>query len=72
MNLYGLNWNKDHIKTIKKAIIVEGEKSVLLYASYFGWDNNICVACCGSSISAYQVQFLLDLGVEEIVIAFDK
>lgn len=72
MNLYGLNWNKDHIKAIKKAIIVEGEKSVLQYASYFGWDNNICVACCGSSLSAQQVQLLLDLDVEEIVIGFDR
>lgn len=48
------------------------EKSVLLYASYFGWDNNIAVACCGSNLSAYQVQMLLNLGVEEIIIAFDR
>lgn len=71
-NLYGLNWNKEAISAIKKAIIVESEKSVLQYASYFGWDNNICVACCGSSISAYQIQLLLDCGVEEIVIALDR
>ena len=72
MNLYGLNWSKDAIKTIKKAIIFESEKSCLLYASYFGWENNISVACCGSSVSAYQIQLLTDAGAEEIIIAFDR
>ena len=72
MNLYGLNWSKDAIKTIKKAIIFESEKSCLLYASYFGWENNISVACCGSSVSAYQIQLLIDAGAEEIIIAFDR
>ena len=72
MNLYGLNWNKDNIKIIRKAIIFESEKSVLLYASYFGWENNISVACCGSSVSSYQIQLLLESGAEEIIIAFDR
>lgn len=72
MNLYGLNWAKQNISTIKKAIVVESEKSVLKYASYFGWENNICVACCGSSLSAHQVQMLLDAGVEEIVVGLDR
>lgn len=72
MNLYGLNWSKDAIKTIKKAIIFESEKSCLLYASYFGWENNISVACCGSSVSAYQIQLLVETGAEEIIIAFDR
>ena len=72
MNLYGLNWSKNNIKTIKKAIIFESEKAVLQYASYFGWDNNISVACCGSSVSIYQIQMLLDAGAEEIIIAFDR
>lgn len=71
-NLYGYNWNKENIKKLKKVIVFESEKSVLLYASYFGWDNNIAVACCGSNLSAYQVQMLLNLGVEEIIIAFDR
>ena len=71
-NLYNLNNSKDNIKTMKKAIIWEGEKSCLLYASYFGIDNDISVACCGSSLIAYQVKLLLDLGVEEIIIGFDK
>ena len=72
MNLYGLNWSKENIKIMKKAIVFESEKSVLLYGSYFGPENNISVACCGSNLSVYQVQLLLDAGAEEIIIAFDR
>lgn len=72
MNLYNLNHSKDNIKQAGLAICFEGEKSALLYRSYFGEDNDISVACCGSSISAYQVQFLLDCQAKEIVIAFDR
>jgi DNA primase len=53
MNLYGINWAKDNIKNIKKAIVFESEKSVLKYMSYFGIENNIAVACCGSSLSLF-------------------
>lgn len=72
LNLYGLNWNKSAISKMKKAIIFESEKSVLKYATYFGWNNNISVACCGSNISSHQIQLLLNCGVEEIIIAFDR
>lgn len=70
--LYNLNFSKENIKIIKKAIIMEGEKSCLKYASYFGMENDISVAVCGSALINYQVQLLLSLGVQEIVIAFDK
>ena len=72
MNLYNINNSKDNIRAIGKAIIFEGEKSSLLYQSYFGIENDISVACCGSSISAYQIQLLLDCNVKEIIIAFDR
>ena len=72
MNLYGLNWAKDNIKTFKRAIVVESEKSVLQYMSFMGIENNIAIACCGSSFSTHQFQMLKDLGVLEIIIAFDK
>ena len=72
MNLYGLNWAQDNIKTMGKAIVFESEKSVLKYISYFGIENNIAVACCGSSISAYQIHMLIAAGAKEIVIAFDR
>lgn len=71
-NLYNLNYSKDNIKALKKAIVVEGEKSCLLYASYFGIDNDITCAVCGSSFLSYQVSLLASLGVEEIIIGFDK
>jgi hypothetical protein len=72
MNLYNLNNSKENIKKIKKAIVFEGEKSVLKYASYFGIENDISVACCGSSLSSYQIQLLMECGAEEIVVAFDR
>ena len=72
MNLYGLNLAKDNIAIMNKAIIFESEKSVLLYMSYFGIENNISVACCGSNISAYQIQMLIEAGAKEIIIAFDR
>ena len=71
-NLYNLNNSKNAIKILKKAIIFEGEKSSLLYASYFGEENDISVACCGSNLLSYQIELLLSLGVNEIIIAFDR
>lgn len=71
-NLYNLNNSKTNIQNIKTAIVFEGEKSTLLYASYFGKENDISVACCGSSLSKFQVDLLLDTGASEMVIAFDK
>lgn len=72
MNLYNLDKVKDNIKVLQKAIIYESEKSTLLHASYFGLENNISVACCGSNISAYQIQMLIDAGAQEIIVAFDR
>lgn len=71
-SLYNLNNSKNNIKILKKAIVFEGEKSPLLYESYFGRENDISVACCGSNLSSYQLKLLLDLGIEEVIIAFDK
>ena len=71
-NLYNLNNSKDNIRVMKKAIVFEGEKSSLLYASYFGEENDISVASCGSSLIFCQVKLLLSLGVEEIIIGYDK
>lgn len=72
MNLYNLNNSKNNIQISKIAIIFEAEKSCLKYQTYFGFDNDISTACCGSNISAYQVQYLLDLNCQEMVIAFDR
>lgn len=72
MNLYGLNWAKENIKQAKIAIVFESEKSVLKYMSYFGEDNNLAVACCGSNLSVQQFATLLELGIQELCIAFDR
>ena len=71
-NLYNLNNSKDNIRNIKKAIVFEGEKSCLKYASYFGKENDISVAVCGSNITQYQIQLLKSLDVNEMILAFDK
>lgn len=72
LNLYNLNNSKDNIRSIKKVILFESEKSCLKFAAYFGLDNDISVACCGSNISSYQVQLLLSLGIQEMIIALDR
>lgn len=71
-NLYGLYQNKDNIKKLKKAIIFESEKSVLKFASIYGQENNITLASGGMDISLYQRDLLLNLGIEEVIIALDK
>ena len=71
-NLYGLNKAKEGIKAMKTVIVVESEKSVLQYMSYFGTANNICVAVCGSSISKYQFLLLEQFGIKEMVVGFDR
>lgn len=71
-NLYGIYENKEAIERIKKCIIVEGEKSVLLYGSYFGCKNNIALATLGSTLSNYQRDIIIDRDVEETIIAYDK
>ena len=71
-NLYNINLSKDNIRRIKKAIVFEGEKSCLLYGSYFGIENDISLAACGSNLINYQVELLLSLDVQEIIIGFDR
>ena len=71
-NLYNLNMSKDVIKRNKKAFVFEGEKSCLLFSSYFGQENDMSVAICGSSFINYQAWLLINQGVEEIIICLDK
>lgn len=70
-NLYGIYENKNDIKKYEKAIIFEGEKSVLKYGDLYNY--NISVASCGSSLNYKQIELLVkELGVKEIIIAYDK
>lgn len=70
LNLYGLNQNLEAIKRQKKAIIVEGEKSVLLGDTFYG-DSNIIVATCGFNISEWQINTICKYA-DEVYIGFDK
>jgi len=70
-NLYGLYQNKANIKRFKRVIIFESEKSVLLYGSIYGQENNIAVATCGMTFSLFQRDLLISLGVTEIIVAYD-
>lgn len=72
MNLYHLNVSKDNIARTKAAIIFESEKSCLLSTTFFSAENDISVACCGTNISNYHIRLLRSLGVNEIIVAFDR
>lgn len=72
MNLYNLNNSKDNINVFGKAIIFESEKACLRYQTEFGIENDISVACCGSSVSSFQIDLLTQSGAREIIIAFDR
>lgn len=70
-NLYGLYQNKEAIKKVKKVVIFESEKSVMQFETYFP-NLNFSVALCGSNISRQQVEMLINLGVQEVILALDK
>ena len=71
-NLFGLYENKETIKKIKKVLIVESEKAVMQCASYYGVDNCFCVATCGSSLSQDQINLIMQLGVTEVILGYDR
>lgn len=71
-NLFGLYENQETIRRIKKILIVESEKGVMQCASYYGVDNCFCVATCGSSLSQDQINLIMQLGVTEVIIGYDR
>lgn len=71
LNLYGLNISKNAIKKYRKAIIGESEKFVMQLYSFYN-ENSVAVAVSGSSLSNEQMKLLIDLDVEEVVVALDK
>jgi len=71
-NLYGINVTKERIQQTKKCLLLESEKSCMQNYSYFG-DSSYAVSVCGSNITLTQCKLLIDvLGVEEVIIGFDK
>lgn len=71
-NLYGINVTNAKIRSVKKVMVVEAEKSCVQAYSYFGEDSFV-VAACGSSLTRTQIKILLQkLQVEEIIYAPDR
>lgn len=70
-NLYGLHLTEKTIRRHKRIYIFEGEKSCMKSQLYFNNDN-FSVAVSGSNVSEWQVNRILSLGVEDVVLAFDK
>lgn len=70
LSLFGLNINKQAIQQQHRAIIFESEKSVMMMDTIYG-DKNCAVATLGQNISKQQIQLLLQLGVNEVVLAYD-
>lgn len=68
---YGMYLNKENIVKYKQVIIFEAEKSVMQMDTYYG-NQSIAVSVSGSAISKWHIEQLISLGVEEVVIAFDK
>lgn len=69
--LYGLWENLENIKKYKTVVIFEAEKSVLQMSSFKDFPS-VGVAVCGSKISEFQISLLKELGVENVILAFDK
>ena len=69
--LYGLDITKEALQKHKMAVVYEGEKSVLKMDTIYGRDN-VSVAVSGKNISREHIQLLLQYGVKEVVLAFDR
>jgi hypothetical protein len=71
-NLYGIWEHKEAIRKTKRVVIYEGEKSVLKDSAYYG-PYSVAVATCGSQLNRFQINLLVqELGVNEIILAYDK
>lgn len=70
LELFGLNYNKINIEKSKQVILLESPKSVM-QADGFNMPN-ICVGMFGMNFSIQKLKLLLNLGVENFVIALDR
>ena len=70
-NLYGLYENLEMIKKLKTVVIFEAEKSVQMLNT-FAPEFSVGVAVGGSSFTREQAKLIMDLDVENVIIALDK
>lgn len=69
---YGIWENHKNIEHRQSVVIFEGEKSVLLYGTIYGNDNNIALATLGQNITRDHVRLLLKMGVHDVILAYDS
>ena len=67
--MYGYDQNKAAIEKSHQVVLFESEKSVLKAPSY---SINNALSVFGSNISKQHIQLLLELGVNDVVLAFDS
>lgn len=67
--MYGYDQNKAAIEKSCQVVLFESEKSVLKAPSY---NLHNALAVFGSNISKQHIQLLLELGVNDVVLAFDS
>ena len=67
--LYGYDQNKAAIEKSRQVLLFESEKSCLKADS---WDIHNALAVFGSNISKRHIEMLLELGVNDVVLAFDS
>lgn len=68
---YGFFENKENIEKFKIVIIFEGEKSVMKMEDFFP-GNNMSLATTGKKITIEHLNALIELGIQEVVLAYDK
>ena len=68
--LYGLNYNAQNIARYKKCVLGEAEKFNLQNDSYYHC-KNFSVGLYGKAMSKDKLKQILELGIEEVIIALD-
>jgi len=68
---YGENHNFEQIKKTKKVWLVESEKSVMKFDTWFG-DKNISLGLFGSNLGKKRLMKLLSLGINSATIMLDS
>ena len=68
---YGIYENHKAIERKRTAVIFEGEKSVLLFETIYGADNNVALATLGQNITKDHIQYLLKMKVSHVILAYD-
>ena len=69
---YGENFNWTNVQRTKSAILVESEKTVMKYESWYGAKNNICLGLYGSVLSNAKLKKLLSWNCETFYICLDS